>query len=67
MQAALLTNATAMVLAHNHPSGSTRPSREDDKITNQVVKAGQLLNIQVVDHIIYTREQFYSYNDEGRI
>jgi len=56
-----------MVLAHNHPSGSTRPSREDDKITNQVVKAGQLLNIQVVDHIIYTREQFYSYNDEGRI
>ena len=67
MQGALLTNATAMVLAHNHPSGNTRPSREDDKITNQVVKAGQLLNIQVVDHIIYTREQFYSYNDEGRI
>ena len=67
LQGALLTNATAMVLAHNHPSGSTRPSREDDKITNQVVKAGQLLNIQVVDHIIYTREQFYSYNDEGRI
>ena len=67
MQGALLTNATAMVLAHNHPSGNTRPSREDDKITNQVVKAGQLLNIQVVDHIIYTREHFYSYNDEGRI
>ena len=67
MQGALLTNATAMVLGHNHPSGNTRPSREDDKITNQVVKAGELLNIKVFDHIIYTREQFYSYNDEGRI
>lgn len=67
MQGALLTNATAMVLAHNHPSGSTRPSREDDQITNQVVKAGELLNIRVVDHIIFTREHFYSFNDEGRI
>ena len=67
MQGALLTNAVAMVLAHNHPSGSTRPSREDDRITNQVTKAGELLNIRVLDHIIFTREQFYSYNDEGRI
>ena len=67
MQGALLTNAVAMVLGHNHPSGNTRPSREDDRITNQIVKAGQLLNIQVIDHIIFTREQFYSYNDEGRI
>ena len=67
MQGALLTNAIAMVLAHNHPSGNTRPSREDDRITNQITKAGELLNIRVLDHIIFTREQFYSYNDEGRI
>ena len=67
MQGALLTNATAMVLGHNHPSGSTRPSREDDRLTTQIVKAGELLNIKVFDHIIYTREHFYSYNDEGRI
>ena len=67
MQGALLTNATAMVLAHNHPSGNTRPSKEDDRITNQIIKAGELLNIRVLDHIIFTREGFYSFNDEGRI
>ena len=67
LQGALLTNAVAMGLAHNHPSGNTRPSREDDKITNQVSKAGELLNIKVLDHIIFTREDFYSYGDEGRI
>ena len=67
MQGALLTNAVAMVLGHNHPSGSTRPSKEDDRLTNQIVKAGELLNIRVLDHIIFTREHFYSFNDEGRI
>lgn len=67
MQGALLTNAVAMILAHNHPSGNTRPSRDDDKITNQLVKAGELLNIRVIDHIIFTREGFYSFNDEGKI
>ena len=67
MQGALLTNATAMVLGHNHPSGNTRPSKEDDRITNQIIKAGEILNIRVLDHIIFTREGFYSFNDEGRI
>lgn len=67
MQGALLTNAVAIVLGHNHPSGNVRPSKEDDRITNQVSKAGELLNIKVLDHIIFTREDFYSYNDEGRI
>ena len=67
MQGALLTNAVAMILAHNHPSGNTRPSRDDDKITNQLVKAGELLNIRVIDLIIFTREGFYSFNDEGKI
>ena len=66
-QGALLTNAVAMVLGHNHPSGNIRPSKEDDRITNQIAKAGELLNIRVLDHIIFTREGFYSYEDEGRI
>jgi DNA repair protein RadC len=56
-----------MILGHNHPSGSTRPSRDDERITSQITKAGELLNIRVLDHIIYTREHFYSFNDEGRI
>ena len=67
MQGALLTNAVAMILSHNHPSGSTRPSREDDLLTRKVVDAARLLDIKVADHIILTSEDFYSYNDEGRI
>ena len=67
LQGALLTNAVAMILAHNHPSGSIRPSRQDDELTRKVVDAARLLDIKVADHIILTSEDFYSYNDEGRI
>ena len=48
-------------------SGSIRPSRQDDELTRKIVEAGNLLNIKVSDHIILTNEEFYSYNDEGRI
>ena len=67
LQGALLTNATGMILAHNHPSGSTRPSREDDALTRKITEASKLLDIKVADHIILSSEDFYSYNDEGRI
>ena len=67
LQGALLTNAVAMILAHNHPSGSTRPSREDDALTRKITEASKLLDIRVTDHIILSSEDFYSYNDEGRI
>ena len=67
LQGALLTNAVAMVLAHNHPSGSTRPSRQDDELTHKIVEAANLMDIKVNDHIILTNEEFYSYCDEGRI
>ena len=67
LQGALLTNAVAMVLAHNHPSGSTRPSRQDDELTRKITEAARLLDIKVAAHIILTSEDFYSYNDEGRI
>ena len=67
MQGALLANATAMILAHNHPSGSIRPSREDDLLTRRIVEAAQLMDLRVADHIILTSEDYYSYDDEGRI
>lgn len=67
LQGALLTNAVAMILAHNHPSGNTRPSRQDDELTRKIRDAAKLLDIHVADHIILTDEEFYSYNDEGRI
>lgn len=67
LQGALLTNATGIILAHNHPSGSTRPSREDDALTRKITEAAEIMNISVNDHIILTSEGFYSYADEGRI
>lgn len=67
LQGALLTNAVAIILAHNHPSGNVKPSMEDIKSTAQITKAAKLLDIMVLDHIIYTRENCYSFADDGEI
>lgn len=67
MKEAILCGAAALALVHNHPSGSTRPSREDDNLTRQVRQSCELMNIRMVDHVIVTDSDFYSYADEGRI
>lgn len=64
---ALLANASGIVLAHNHPSGNTRPSIEDDKITRHIKDGCQTLDIKLMDHIIITEDDYYSYSDEGRL
>lgn len=51
-QKALLANAVSIILMHNHPSGDPTPSREDIEVTKRLVDAGQILNVQVLDHII---------------
>ena len=67
LREALLKRASAIALCHNHPSGSVRPSREDDRLTQQVNQASQCMNIRLVDHVIMTDGAFYSYADDGRI
>lgn len=67
MQAAILGNASAMILSHNHPSGNRQPSNQDDVLTDKVNKAAKLFNIQLLDHIIVTDSGYYSYSDEGRL
>ena len=67
LREALLKRASAITLCHNHPSGSIRPSREDDLLTKQVSQACECMNIRFVDHVILTDGAFYSYADEGRI
>ena len=67
LQAALLTNATAIILAHNHPSGKLRPSRQDIALTEQVKKAAEIMRITVIDHIILTDDSYYSFADEGQL
>ena len=67
MQAAILANATGIVLCHNHTSGKCSPSRNDDLVTAKVKDAGELFDIRVLDHLIVTPYSYYSYADEGRI
>lgn len=65
--AALKAMATTIVLAHNHPSGNLNPSQMDITLTEKLVKAGELLDIFVLDHIILTAEGYYSFGDNGQI
>ncbi len=59
--------ASGIILAHNHPSGNLRPSREDDLMTKRLVEAGALLEIPVLDHLIITDNGYFSYADEGKL
>jgi DNA repair protein RadC len=60
--------ATAILIAHNHPSGNIDPSPEDDDITKRIRDAGTLLGIQVLDHIILGKStDYYSYLESGRM
>ena len=57
---ALEYSASAVILAHNHPSGSAKPSQADIEITKQIVKAGKILGVNLLDHIIITKNKFAS-------
>lgn len=52
--------AVAVVLVHNHPSGEASPSRADMDVTNQLIQAGKVLGIDIIDHVIVTREAYQS-------
>lgn len=64
---ALRANATAIILCHNHPSGSLIPSKADQNITDKIVKAAKYMDVQVLDHLIITEESYFSFADEARI
>lgn len=58
-------NAAAMIMVHNHPSGDPSPSPEDIRVTKQVVEAGELIGIDVMDHIIIGKQRFVSLKERG--
>jgi len=64
-QAALKTNSQGIIMAHNHPSGNTKPSEADIILTKRIKEAGKLMEIQILDHIILTAEGYFSFADEG--
>ncbi len=57
--------ASSVILVHNHPSGNLTPSEADKRLTKQLFEAGKLLEIAVLDHIIYTDNAYFSFADEN--
>ena len=64
---AILDSAASVIFVHNHPSGDPTPSQDDLKITAQLVDAGQMIDIKVLDHIIIGRKSFTSLAGKGLI
>ena len=67
MGIALKTASCSIIISHNHPSGSLKPSTADRELTRKIKEAGALLDIQLLDHIIITRDTSMSFADEGMI
>ena len=65
MQRALLCNASRIMVAHNHPSGDSSPSREDKKSTMKIKDACNLMGISLLDHIIIGEDEYFSFKAEG--
>ena len=58
--------STAIILLHNHPSGTLKPSEADRQLTQKIIKAGELLDVKVLDHLIITpKKEYYSFADQG--
>ena len=64
---ALKANATRIIVAHNHPSGSLKPSSADISLTKKLNEGARLLDLSLLDHIIITAESYYSFADEGKL
>ena len=67
MKEAILNNATIIALTHNHPSGNTRPSRDDDRLTQRISEACRTMRIHFADHVIVTDGGYYSYRENGKL
>ena len=67
LSVALKCLATGIILVHNHPSGNLKPSKDDLKITEQLKLSCELLNIQFLDHLIITKNDYFSFADEGML
>ena len=66
LQATITANASGIIVCHNHPSGNLNPSESDTKLTQKIKEAGNLMDIQLLDHLILTMDDnYYSFADNG--
>ncbi len=64
-KAALDSKASSLILVHNHPSGNLKPSEADKRLTKKVVEGGRMLDLPILDHLIFTNHGYFSFADEG--
>jgi DNA repair protein RadC len=64
-RSAIRDNAAAFIVVHNHPSGDPSPSPEDVNVTRQIVQAGKLLDIELLDHVVIGRQKYVSLKERG--
>jgi DNA repair protein RadC len=62
---AIAERASAVIVAHNHPSGGVNPSKEDMDITSRLRDAGEILGIKLLDHVIFNHTEHYSFLEQG--
>ena len=67
MREAVLCNATIIAVCHNHPSGNIAPSKADDALTQQIRRACDVMRLKLMDHVIVTDGQYFSYHEAGRL
>ena len=69
LKSAILSNAVGMIMVHNHPSGSLEPSKEDCRITDNMLHLTRLLNINLLDHVIVggDNREYFSFSEKGRL
>jgi DNA repair protein RadC len=65
LKRALEENAVSLILCHNHPSGSLKPSRADEELTQKIKEAARFFDIKVLDHLIVSEDGYFSFADEG--
>ena len=65
LKTAILSNARGIMIFHNHPSGNIEPSQDDKDVTARLQKAGQILGIKLLDHLVFTDERYYSFLEYG--
>lgn len=66
-KSALLASAASVIFVHSHPSGDPEPSESDKRITEELKKAGDLMGVQVLDHVIIGNDRYYSFADNGEL
>ena len=65
LAAAIKANASSIIIAHNHPSGNLKPSESDNRLTKKIKEGAKLLDINLLDHIIVTKDSYYSFTDNS--